>query len=184
MHAHPLPIVAAILLVLGSTASLPAQNTPPRQGLNARLGQIDFQQVPLDDALNYLRDTSGLNLYINWAALELAGVDRNTPVTLRLRGITARQLLDLLLRSAAPGQLSWYVDENVVHVTTRDVADAVMITRVYPVMDLLTEVRDFPAPDVTLESGGEGGDGLFSGNGGDSADDASTLDNEPTPSFN
>lgn len=153
------------LLILASASTLPAA-PPTTRPVAARASAFD--NVPLDSVLDTLRD-AGLNLAINWPAIEAVGIDRAAPVTLKLRGANLRTLLTYALRQAGNGQLSWYVADGVVHVTTRELADRAVVTRVYPVGDLLVVVPDFKVPSVTLQTQssptGGGGSSLFGGGG-------------------
>ena len=119
-----------------------------------------FDGVPLDAFFDTLRD-AGLNLAINWPAIEAVGIDRATPVTLRLRNATARTLLTLALKQAGNGQLAWYVADGIVNVTTRELSDRALITRVYPVGDLLVTVPDFVTPSVQVGGGGTSSSALI-----------------------
>src|SRR5581483_31867 len=92
---------------------------------------------------------------------------------LHLRGVSMRKALDLLLSEAGGGdQLTFDVDQGVIEITTRELADRRMVTRVYPVDDLIMVIPDFTdAPQFRLDasqnqSGGGGGGGGGAGGGG------------------
>src|SRR6202011_5337523 len=114
------------------------------------------------------------NISVNWKALEASGVTRDTPVNLHLRSITLRKALSLLLSEAGGGDgLSFDVDQGVIEITTRELADQKMVTRVYPVEDLIMIIPDFTdAPQFSLDAsqnqsgGGGGGGGGGAGGGG------------------
>ena len=145
--------------------------TPPARG-----GTIDFKEVAFADAVDYLRDVTGLNISVNWRALEEAGISKTDPVTLRLKNVTVRQVLKLMLQNVAPGKLAYFVDGNVLHVTTLELSRKNMVTRIYHVEDLITDLPQFEqAPNFNLESsganggqsgGGGGSTGLFGDKGG------------------
>ena len=145
----------------------PAPELTTKQLLNSRVSIIDFNQIALADALEYLRDTTGMNIFVNWAALESIGVDQSTPITVKLRQIGVRKLLDLMLNSASPGQLSWFVDDNVIHITSADLSNQAMVTRMYPVEDLMLEIPNFKGPQMDLDTNGQGGGAPFDGSGND-----------------
>jgi hypothetical protein len=133
--------------------------------LSTRLPELNFQGVTINDALDFLRDVSGANITVNWKALEGAGMTRDAQVNLHLTGITLRKALDMILTEASGGDtLSYVVDQGVIEITTRDLADHMMVTRVYPVEDLLMVIPDFnDAPQFSLDSqqnqGSQGGGG-------------------------
>lgn len=172
----------ALIVVLGFTAfSIAAPKPVPssvdkderaaRPTLNRPIADLRLQGVALTDALDFLRDTTGANVHVNWKALEAAGVAKDTPITTRLTNIPLRKALTYVLAEAdAANTITWYLDGGVIEVTTRELADKVMITRVYPVDDLLVEVPDFIGPQFDLQQasqssssrGGGGGSSLFS----------------------
>lgn len=116
-----------------------AQTTQP-----SAAGAVDFQNVALGDVFQSFRERTGLNLAIDWNAIQTLGVDKTTPVTMTAHGLTAGKTLALILDSAAPNHaLTYYVDHGIVHITTQAVADQDMITRVFPIEDLLVQHEDF-----------------------------------------
>jgi hypothetical protein len=168
--------VAAGLLACGIAAT-PARAASPNQAarrqLNTVIPEVRLDGVPLTDALDFLRDISGVNLVVNWKALEDAGVTRDTPISLRLRSIPLRKALELILSEAGGGdKLTYDIDDGIVEITTQELADSRMITKVYPIEDLLIVIPDFtdaPTFDLTALSqqsqmgGGMGGMGGYGG---------------------
>lgn len=133
--------------LFGFPSLLFAQTTRPvvAAAVDAPAGeQINFQAAPLGDVLDSVRNRTGLNLIVNWNALATLGIDKTTPITLQVRRITTRKELDLILQTASPShQLAFYVEDGIVHVTTQELADSKMVTRVYPIGDLLIGHEEF-----------------------------------------
>jgi hypothetical protein len=121
-----------------------------KTALNRKLPSVTLKDVALNDAIEFFRDASGANVTVDWAALEEIGVSKETPVSLSLKFAPVRISLKATLESAAPGLLSWSVEQNVITITTQARADAKMITRVYPVQDLIAEIPDFEGPNLSL----------------------------------
>ncbi len=71
--------------------------------LDKRLPTIQLQQVALTDAIDFLRDTTGANILVNWKALEAASIDKQTPVTVTLHDVKFSKVLDIILRRPAAG---------------------------------------------------------------------------------
>ncbi len=135
-----------------------------RQALRYRVVQARFSNVALADLINRIRDQTNLNIHVNWKALEAAGVTRQSAITVRLHGISVKQLLQRVLDQAgSPGLLKFYLDQSVLEITTQEIADQQLVTRVYPVGDLLMEVPNFVGPNVELSSAGQGGGGGLGG---------------------
>jgi uncharacterized membrane protein YgcG len=155
-------------VVLASASPARAEGMVSRQ-LSARLPELNFQGVTFGDALDFIRDVSGANITVNWKALEAAGVTKDAQVNLHLTSITLRKALQTLMTEAAGGDaITYVVDQGVIEITTRDLADHMMVTRVYPVDDLLMEIPDFNnAPQFSLDaSQNQGSQGGGGGSGG------------------
>jgi hypothetical protein len=141
---------AAIFAMSPATARAGTTN---RQ-LDATLPELRLDGVSLADSIDFLRDVSDANIVVNWKALEEAGVSRDVPVTLHLRNISLRKAMQLILSEASGGdKLSFTLDQGVIEITTRDLADQKMFTCIYPVDDLIMDIPDFTdAPDFSLNS--------------------------------
>jgi len=160
-----------VLTVVGFVAPA-VRADPAKAALNRTLPAATFDNVPIGDALDFLRDVSGANLHVDWRALASINVSKDTPVNVKLRAVPLRKTLALLLSETGAGDLlTFYVDQGVIEVTTREVADRQLFTKVYPVGDLLMEVPDFEGPGLSLSggSGGRGSNGGASSRGGGGA---------------
>ena len=148
-------LVAAVVLGVAPMARA-AGSTATHQALSTLIPEVRLQGATLVDAIEFLRDISSVNLHVNWRALEAAGIGKDTVLNIRLRDVTLQKLLRVLLTEASPSApLTYYAEEGVIEVTTAELADQRMITRVYPVDDLLMEIPDFEdAPDFSINQGG------------------------------
>ena len=142
------------------------------RSLGRTLPEMNFDGIALTDCVDFLRDITAANIVVNWRALEGAGVTPDTVVNLKLRSVSLRKALSLLLSEAGGGEgITYTVDEGVIEITTTELANARTYTRVYDVADLLMEIPDFTdAPDFSLQqsqnNGGGGGGGSGGGGGG------------------
>jgi uncharacterized membrane protein YgcG len=175
------------LLATAVTASAAQTNATVKAALARELPSLNLSNVSFGDAIDFVRDLTNLNINVHWKELELLHVTKETPVNVRLRSISTRKALELILAEAGAGTpLTYYIDEGVIEITTREAADARMITRVYDVGDLTLDIPDFEGRSMSLTegngaSGGSGrgggrggggggsGGGLFSGSGGGSS---------------
>src|SRR5688572_11547462 len=136
-------LAAVVAAGIFSAGPLPAANAPNLQAkaaLNRTLPAVDFTGVTFRDALDFVRDLTGANLHVNWRAIEAAGITPDTTINMKLRQVQLRKLLSMLLTEAAGGNtLAFYIEDGVIEVTTRDIADGKLYTKVYPVQDLLIE---------------------------------------------
>ena len=116
--------------------------------------EVAFNDIPLEEALNYLKDLHSIEILLDKVALQADGIATDTQVNLNLSGISLRSALRLLLE---PLLLTYVIEDEVMKITTQVKADEKMSTRVYPVADLVV-------PIISL--GGGGGGGLAGGQQG------------------
>jgi general secretion pathway protein D len=138
--------------------------------LDRQLPELRFDQIPFADVIEFLRDSTQANIFVNWRALEASAIDRNTPITTRLRNVKFSKVLRTILDDVGGGtvKLGYTIDEGVITISTlEDLAQNVDI-RVYDIRDLIINVPDFSnAPDFNIgDSGGGGGGGGGIGGGG------------------
>lgn len=146
---------ASIALGLALLGGLPPAMAAARPAPSLAMGvsEVRFDGTRLRDVIETLREGSGANFNVNWKALASANVDPNTPVTIRARNITLRKALDLVLSNVSGGDaLSFYAADGVIEITTRELADKVLVTRVYDITDLLVIL-----PSLDAGSDGFGG---------------------------
>jgi hypothetical protein len=153
--------IIAVIFVF--SFSRPAFASEARALLDKRLPAAKLDNVALVDAIDFLRDISGVNITVDWKSLEAIGISKNAQINLNLHDVSAGKVLSLILSEAGPGDLlTYYIDQNVIQITTREVADSKMVTIVYYVMDLLQPNDQF---DYTI-SNINGGSAQVSGGGG------------------
>src|SRR5881394_953582 len=152
---------AALMLTISGAAfgAHSAANAQTRVTLDRVLPNITFTNVTLKEAVEFLRDVSGSNVHVNWKAIEAAGVTQDTQINIKLRQVTLRKVLTLLLSEASGGAgLTFFIEDGVIEITTAELADNQMYTVVYPVQDLLVEPPVFVAPpDFALQSNNNNG---------------------------
>lgn len=155
-----------VVSVVCASNTIASPSGDARRALNRVLPELNLTGVTLNDAVEFLRDVSGTNMHVNWPALEAVGVSKESPINFRLRNVSLRKVLTLVLNESSAGTpLTFYVDDGVIEITTREIADKQLITRVYPIEDLIVEIPDFVGPDFNLDTGGNGG-GRGGGGGG------------------
>jgi len=136
--------------------------------LDHRLPTVQLPQVPLADAIDFLRDITSANILVNWKALEADGIDKqSTQVTVTLHDVKFSKVLDIILQEAGGGKLAYTIDEGVITISTADELNKAVVTRVYDITDLLINPNFDPkiqnatggAAQVTGGAGGGGGGG-------------------------
>ena len=132
---------------------------PAEAKINKELGEpttMEFIETPLADAVDYLKDLHGIEIQLDTKALEEAGIGSDTPVTRTLKGISLRSALRLMLGAM---DLTYVIKDEVLLITTTDVASQELVTKAYPVADLVIRIQSMGM------RGGMGG-GMMGGMGG------------------
>ena len=125
-----------------------------QQALARVLPQVHFDQVGFEDVVEFLRDVSGLNIFVNWKVLEAAGIDRNTPVTANVHNVKFSKALDLILDSVGGGKtkVRYSIDQNVVTISTKEDLDKHVVIQVYDIRDLLASESDGPTRQQMMDA--------------------------------
>ncbi|EMI55435.1 type II and III secretion system protein [Rhodopirellula sallentina SM41] len=112
-----------------------------------------FPETPLNEAIRVLSEAHDIPIRINRTAIEGNGLTEDTPVDISLENVSLRSFLRLMLRDL---ELTYMIQDEVLNITTEDDANTNLVTKVYPVGDLVV-------PVVAL-GGGMGG-GMGGGDG-------------------
>jgi uncharacterized membrane protein YgcG len=141
--------------------------SPIEDRIYQALGQnteVDFQDSPLTDVVDYLKDLHNIQIVIDEVALNDEGISPDSPINLALAGISLRNALKLMLE---PLQLTYVVQDEVMKITTKRVAEEILQIRVYPVGDLVIPIRTPQGGGGGIGGGGGGfGGGGLGGGGG------------------
>ncbi len=127
-------------------------NSPAQQKLLKALRrpvQLRFKEIPLNNALDGLAMRHGFSIPLDLKALRDEGIDPATPVSLDSPDISLGSALSLLLHDA---QLDWVPWDGVLLITTPEVAESMLQTRVYPAADLAVRQDEFGEISQDFES--------------------------------
>jgi tetratricopeptide (TPR) repeat protein len=114
---------------------------------------MSFQDAPLRQVLDDLRDRAGINIFIDKDSLDAQEVSLEHPVTITLEDVALKSALGLILKSA---RLAFVVKDEAVQITTERGARGKMQRRVYEVADLLCDAAcPCASKDVTAEKRAE-----------------------------
>ncbi len=95
--------------------------------------ELSFHQTPLQAAVDFLKDKYAIEIQIDDKALADNTMSADTPVTCNVRGVSLRSGLRLLVSQA---DLAFLIHDEVLLVTTKEVAESLLAIRTYPVADL------------------------------------------------
>jgi hypothetical protein len=110
---------------------------------------VDFQETPLIFAVQTIAEQVQKDIRLDRAAIGKGAVRDRTPVTLKLTD----QKLSVVLRALLSNlNLSWYLRDDVLWITTREAAGRVRKTAVYDVRDLCRDQNEAKALREALQS--------------------------------
>jgi hypothetical protein len=109
------------------------------QRLNERIS-VEFAEIPLSQALDEIRELTGIPITVDRPALEEDGIDLQHPVSLKLDQLRLKTALQMLLRDVG---LTWVIKDDVVEVTTPKGARGKLVQRTYAVADLVVPIPNY-----------------------------------------
>jgi len=112
--------------------------------------QLRYQNTPLSQVAEELSELTGINIYLDPRGFSQEGVGTDTPVTLNLsKEITLQSALNLIL---TPLHLSYVIKDDVLKITSEQLRDGELVTRAYPVQDLVIPIPNFvPSNNIGLQ---------------------------------
>lgn len=118
------------------------------RALDAKRITIDFRETSLDEALDFLRDVSGLNVVLSKKAREeLEG--EKVAINLKLKDVKLRSVLELMLEQTHD-ELRYGVRHGVLYIGVDAEWKQELVLDFIPVDDILHRPKDFPGPKVGL----------------------------------
>ena len=167
-------MMKATMLTAAILAALPAglraqeltddpENDPKKQevihALDSMRLTLDFKDNTLDDALNFIRDFSRLNIVVDAEVGQKLSPDQ-LKVTLHVKDLLLKSCLKLMLNSR---DLTAVYKAGVILIVPKGRPDKNVYLQIYDVRDLLVKLQDFPGPRVELVSPSKGGGGPLVG---------------------
>ena len=95
---------------------------------------VDFTELPLEEALTFLKDYHDINIWIDRGSIADEGIPLEQPVTLKLASVRLESVLNLLLQ---PADLDWVIQDEVMKITTESWAAQHPEVRSYDVRNLI-----------------------------------------------
>ena len=123
---------------------LTTEETALLKALNSTIS-VDFKEASLKELLEFLdAKTDGkLNIFLDQASIKEAGVDYESKVTFKGKSVKVRTLLKKVFGDLG---LTWAIKDAAVQVITPDKIKEFMVTRAYPVGDLISPVANSRMP--------------------------------------
>jgi hypothetical protein len=120
-----------------------------------KLMSVSYQQTPLREIINEVREELRINVVAYWPEMGTAGYSPDTPVTLELEGVPAITLLNAVtnyVSAGTPEPLGWTVNEGILTVNLKKSLPGRQNVRVYYVGDLVAP-RSGVDSSILIDSG-------------------------------
>ena len=152
----------------GTNAAAPQAPRDAASLLDQRLPEVALDNVPLEQVVDWLGELLQTNVIVRWQVLEDAGVERDQPISVKVRNLRLSQVLWLILNEAAGPdlKLAYRASNDMLIISTAEDFAKDMVVKVYDVSDLLYAPPDFhnaPQIDVVqvMNSSGTGNTTIF-----------------------
>ncbi len=151
-EAKPAPEKAAAQAAAPKPLSRPAPRSLDEalRRLGASRVTVDFRDTTLQEVARFVQAVAGFNVIVAPAVQAKAG-DGLPRVTLNLRGVTLRQVVDLAARFT---ETKLRYEGGILEFTTPEAARGKPVLRVYSIADVTLPLRNFPGPDLNLHPSG------------------------------
>jgi hypothetical protein len=135
VHSAP-SVVKAVTEPLSREDALPPLTATERKIDEAltKPTQMEFVETPLQDVVDFLKEYHGIEIQLDKKALDQANVATDAAVTLNLKGVRLVSALNLMLGKL---DLAWTVRDDVLLITSQDNSEALAVTKLYAVGDLV-----------------------------------------------
>jgi hypothetical protein len=162
------PLLLAALLASAEDAKKAPAKQPPAPGkpapdatldradraqsvanlLLSRRLTVKFEKASLDEFVNHVRASTGINIFVHKTRLAKDGIDPEAiEIDLDVRNVAAADLLKLAFEGI---DIGFRIEGNVLIVTSKKDARGKPVLRVYSVAHLLVPLRDFPGQDMNV----------------------------------
>jgi type II secretory pathway component GspD/PulD (secretin) len=134
-------MIATLLL------ALLAQRDPAQAETESKLANLkvtlDFKDAPLEDVVDYLREISGLNIFLDRKIAE-----KQIRVTLKVNEISLKSVFQLVLKPHEAGTM--FRDGVLMLTTLEEIGDKTVKLRIFDCRDILHPIQDFPGVEIQL----------------------------------
>jgi type II secretory pathway component GspD/PulD (secretin) len=120
-----------------------------RERLESETMDMDFADAPLAEVVDYLRNTTGLNIIIHPDVNKEFPDEDSLKVNLTLTNAKLSSILNLILSLK---DLAYSISNGVLIISTQKRMVEKPIVRLYNIRDLTGKLNDFPGVDMTLST--------------------------------
>jgi type II secretory pathway component GspD/PulD (secretin) len=138
-----LAFLAALALTGGAAFAQDNVKGEYESKLNNIKVTLDFTNAPLDAVVDYLREISGMNIFVDNKVRE-----KQIVISIKVNEISLRSIFKLML---SPQNCDVMFKDGVLQIMTKeDVADKTMKMEIYDCRDILHPIAQFPGVDIAL----------------------------------
>jgi len=131
---------------------------------------VTFQNNTLADVFAFIEQVAQVDIDVDWDSLEEIGVEPSTTVSLNLRNVPLKSVMDRVLDKVSYSPITragWAVNDGTIQVATEEKLRRHTIIEIYDIRDLVFEVPNYDeAPEIDLQSVLQSGGGGGGGGGG------------------
>lgn len=114
---------------------------------------LEFIEVPLNQVTQVIAETYDIVIMFDTAALKAVDLSPETEVTVNIGNISLKSALRLMLRNAGDDKSTYILDDEVLLITSHEVAENHLEPRIYPVKKLIAAIQ---AGQPTAAAAGDG----------------------------
>jgi len=148
-----------------TATSKPATEKPVKnravQAMKIIVENAEFEEMPLEEFIEWLERLTQANVVVRWKVLESAGITKDRPLTLKQKNIPLGKLLPQAFAALTTDlegvELAAKAQGNVLLITTRADLNSKLVTRSYDIESLRIVVPDFHGNRANIDSVGRGG---------------------------
>ncbi|MCE9637521.1 MAG: hypothetical protein K8T90_17610 [Planctomycetes bacterium] len=118
--------------------------------LERRRADIDFREMAMDDVVSFVAKVGRVNAIVS-PEFRLKAQGGLPVVTLKLTDVNLRQVADLIAKTTGSKLI---LRDGVLQFTTPEDARGKPLLRIFTIAELTFPIRNFPAPDIRLHTGG------------------------------
>ena len=137
----------------------PARTASTLELLNQRMPEALFEDVPLEQVMEFIAEYTQMNVVVRWQILEDAGIERDKAITIKVRNVRLSQVLWMIMDEAGGPdlKLAYRASGELLIISSAEDLGREMVVRVYDVSDLLVRAPRFrgaPRMDIGGQQGG------------------------------
>jgi hypothetical protein len=148
-------LVMALVAQSGPDVKASEKNSEIINKLNAMSIDLDYTDAPFEEVITYIREFSGINIYVVPAVYEKNSKD-SMKVSLKVKGVRLMSCLKLILNQ---WELAAQAKNGILEITTQELVSYNVVIRIYDIRDLALKINNFPGPRLELLPGAGSGGG-------------------------